>query len=247
MIKKSALHFVILIGIVSLCADATYEGGRSIAGAYLGFLGASGTIVGLVAGTGELIGFGLRLLTGYLSDQTKRYWGITTPGYILNTGAIPLLALTGRWETAAALLIAERAGLAVRSPPRDVLLSHAASQVGSGFGFGLHEALDQVGAVSGPLLVAAILSWRQQAYPLSFGVLAGPALLGLIILIYMQRRYPNPSEFELKGQSLRGQGIPRLFWIYLAGVALLAMCYTDFPRMLSQLWSWAGSLIIGER
>lgn len=227
--KSNALKFVIFIGIVSLCADATYEGGRSIAGAYLGFLGASGAVVGLIAGTGELVGFGLRLLTGYLSDKTHRYWGITTLGYIINTGAIPLLALTGRWETAAVLLVAERAGRAVRSPPRDVLLSHAASRVGSGFGFGLHEALDQIGAVSGPLAVAAILAWRSQAYRTSFAVLIVPALVGLVILLVMQRRYPNPREFEVESRALSSEGIPRLFWLYLAGVALLAIGYADFP------------------
>jgi nitrate/nitrite transporter NarK len=115
--RASALRFVILIGIVSLCADATYEGGRSIAGAYLGFLGATGAVVGLVAGAGELVGFALRLVTGYLSDKTQRYWSITTLGYIINTGAIPLLAFTDRWETAAALLVLERADRPSPSAP----------------------------------------------------------------------------------------------------------------------------------
>jgi len=83
--KAAALKFMILLGFVSLCADATYESARSITGAYLQVLGASGTVVGLVAGFGELIGHGLRLGIGYLSDQTRKYWGITTLGYILNT------------------------------------------------------------------------------------------------------------------------------------------------------------------
>jgi MFS family permease len=220
---------VILIGIVSLCADATYEGGRSIAGAYLGFLGATGAVVGLVAGAGELVGFALRLVTGYLSDKTQRYWSITTLGYIINTGAIPLLAFTNRWETAAALLVLERAGRAVRSPPRDVLLSHAASQVGSGFGFGLHEALDQIGAVSGPLAVAAVLAWKEQAYSTGFAILIVPAVVGLLILLWMQRQYPNPQEFEPKSHEFNSTGIPRRFWIFLIGAAFLAIGYADFP------------------
>lgn len=99
--------------LVLFCADATDEGVRSLSGAYLGSLGASGTVVGFIAGTGELVGFGLRLLAGYLSDKTQQYWGITILGYLINTGAIPLLALTERWETAAILLVAERAGRAV--------------------------------------------------------------------------------------------------------------------------------------
>lgn len=227
--RSSALRFVILIGIVSLCADATYEGGRSIAGAYLGFLGATGAVVGLVAGVGELVGFGLRLVTGYLSDKTRQYWSLTTLGYIINTGVIPLLAFTDRWETAAALLVLERAGRAVRSPPRDVLLSHAASRLGSGFGFGLHEALDQIGAVSGPLAVSAILVWKQQSYSAGFAILIVPAVVGLLVLIWLQQRYPNPQEFEVKTHNLDTSGIPHRFWIYLIGVAFLAMGYADFP------------------
>lgn len=226
--KNQALKFVVFIGIVSLCADATYEGGRSISGAYLGFLGASGTVVGLVAGAGELLGFGLRLLTGYLSDKTRQYWSLTTLGYVINTAAMPLLALTGRWETAAALLLVERTGKAIRTPPRDVLLSHAAMRVGGGFGFGLHEALDQIGAVSGPLAVAAVLAWQQQYQP-GFAILVVPAVLGLVVLLVIQRLYPNPREFETKTLELRGEGLPRRFWIYLAGVMLIAFGYADFP------------------
>jgi MFS family permease len=236
--KASALKFVILLGLVSLCADATYEGGRSVAGAYLGALGASGAIVGLVAGSGELIGYALRLATGYLSDRTQQYWFITTLGYGINTLAIPLLALTQRWETAAALLIAERAGRAVRSPPRDVLLSHAATQVGRGFGFGLHEALDQVGAVAGPLAVAAILAWGG-SYQRGFAVLLIPAVIGLIILLVAQRQYPNPSEFEPKAIDLTGRGLPRLFWIYLAGIVLVAFGFADFP-LIAFHWQTTG-------
>ncbi|MBD3883694.1 MFS transporter [Phormidium tenue FACHB-886] len=227
-VEKQALKFVIFIGIVSLCADATYEGGRSISGAYLGFLGASGTAVGLIAGVGELIGFGLRLLTGYLSDKTRQYWKLTTLGYVINTAAIPLLAFTGRWETAAALLLAERTGKAIRTPPRDVLLSHAALRVGGGFGFGLHEALDQIGAVSGPLAVAAILAWQQRYQP-GFAVLVIPAVLGLIVLLIIQRIYPNPREFEAKTLQLSGEGLPPQFWVYLAGVMFVALGYADFP------------------
>lgn len=226
--RSNALRFVILLGIVSLCADATYEGGRSIAGAYLNVLGASGAIVGLVAGAGELLGYALRLIMGYLSDRTQKYWMITTIGYVINTAAIPLLALTNRWEVAAALLIAERAGRAVRSPPRDVLLSHAATQVGGGFAFGLHEALDQIGAVAGPLAVAGMLAWRQN-YQLSFAILIIPALLGLSVLLNIQRRYPNPQEFEAKAVELTGEGLSRQFWIYLAGMMLVAFGFADFP------------------
>lgn len=230
----AALRFVVLLGFVSLCADATYEGARSITGAYLGVLGASGTVVGLVAGLGELIGYGLRLLTGFLSDRTRQYWGITTLGYAINTAVVPLMALAGRWEVLAVLMITERTGKAIRTPPRDVLLSHAAMRVGKGFGFGLHEAMDQIGAVAGPLMVTAVLAtWG--SYQRGFAILVIPAVLGLVVLLIGQRIYPNPREFEPTTQDLSGEGLPRRFWIYLGAVALIAAGYADFPLIAFHL------------
>lgn len=232
--KNAALQFVILLGVVSLCADATYEGARSITGAYLSVLGATGTVVGLVAGLGELIGYGLRLLTGYWSDRTRQYWGITTLGYAINTAVVPLMALAGRWEVLAGLMIAERTGKAIRTPPRDVLLSHAAIRVGKGFGFGLHEAMDQIGAVLGPLLVTSVLLWRGH-YPAGFAVLVIPAVLGLIVLLWLRQGYPNPREFESTRQDLHSEGLPQQFWVYLGAVALLAAGYVDFPLIAFHL------------
>ncbi|AFY48284.1 arabinose efflux permease family protein [Nostoc sp. PCC 7524] len=227
--KAAALRFVILLGFVSLCADATYEGARSITGAYLEVLGASGTVVGLVAGFGELIGYGFRLVIGYLSDQTGKYWGITTLGYFINTAVVPLLALAGRWEVAAGLMMAERTGKAIRTPPRDALLSHGVSQIGRGFGFGLHEAMDQTGAVMGPLAVAAMV-YFQGEYRNGFTVLIVPAVLGLIVLGVLQFIYPNPSDFEEETEeSPQEEGLPRIFWIYLGAVAIIAAGYADFP------------------
>jgi MFS family permease len=232
--KKSALWFVIFLGVVSLCADATYEGARSITGAYLGSLGASGTIVGLVAGFGELIGYGLRIAIGFLSDRTRQYWRITTLGYAINTAVVPLLALTGTWQAAAGLMIAERTGKAIRTPPRDVLLSHGAMQIGRGFGFGLHEAMDQIGAVAGPLMVATMLSW-QLGYRGGFAILVIPAILGLVVLLVVQRIYPNPRDFEPVTADLDTTGLPRLFWFYLGAIALIAAGFADFPLIAFHL------------
>lgn len=232
--SRAALKFVVLLGFVSLCADATYEGARSITGAYLAILGASGTVVGLTAGLGELIGYSLRLVTGYLSDRTRQYWRITTLGYVINTIVVPLMALAGRWEVLAGLMIAERTGKAIRTPPRDVLLSYAAIRVGKGFGFGLHEAMDQIGAVSGPLLVTAVLA-LQKGYPAGFAILVIPAVLGLVVLLISQWIYPNPREFEPTTQDLHGEGLPRRFWIYLMAVALIAAGFVDFPLIAFHL------------
>ena len=226
--KRTAIRFVILLGVVSLFADMTYEGARSISGPYLAVLGASGAVVGFVAGFGELIGYGLRLLSGYLSDRTGRYWTITIAGYAVNLIAVPLLALAGRWEIAATLMIAERMGKAIRTPARDAMLSHATKEMGRGWGFGLHEAMDQIGAMLGPLIVAAVLYVRG-GYAASFGILLLPALLALGVLLAARLLYPRPQDLEVGTPTLESQGLPRIFWLYLAGVAFIAAGYADFP------------------
>jgi MFS-type transporter involved in bile tolerance (Atg22 family) len=145
----------------------------------------------------------------------------------LNTAVVPLLAFAGRWEVAAGLMMAERTGKAVRTPPRDALLSYAVSQVGNGFGFGLHEAMDQIGAVIGPLSVAAIVYFQGQ-YKNGFLILVVPAILGLIVLLVGQRIYPNPRDFE-PHNTTGNEGLPKVFWYYLIAVAIVAAGYVDFP------------------
>jgi len=155
-IKKSPWAFILVIGVVSLFSDRTHVGARAITGPFLATLVASATVVGFVAGFGELMGYGIRLVSGLISDRTKKYWTVTFIGYFINLLAVPLLALAGSWEMAALLMILERTERAIRNPARDVMLSHATSSIGHGKGFGVHEALDQIGAVSGPLIVTAV-------------------------------------------------------------------------------------------
>src|SRR5512133_8309 len=155
--KSRALKFVLMVGVMSFFADFTYEASRSIIGPYLAMLGASAAAVAIVTGFGELLGYGLRVVSGRLSDRTGQFWPITIFSYVVQMSSVPLLALAGSWQVAALLIILERVGKAIRNPPRDVMLSHAAKEMGGyGWAFGLHEALDQFGALVGPLAVAGI-------------------------------------------------------------------------------------------
>ena len=227
-LKRSALIFVVSLGVVSLFADMTYEGARSITGPYLALLGASATVVGIVSGFGELIGYGLRLVSGYISDRTGKYWTITLFGYVVNLLAVPLLGLTGHWQTAALLMIMERVGKAIRTPARDAMLSHATKEIGRGWGFGLHEAMDQIGAVLGPLIVSAVLYFKG-GYRTGFGILLVPALLAISVIIAARVSYPNPRDLEAGSAKIESKGFPHVFWLYLVAVALIAAGYTDFP------------------
>jgi len=228
--RQDAFRFVWLIGLVSLFSDMTYQGAHGNAGPYLALLGAGGTVVGIVAGAGEFVNYTLRLLFGYWADKTRAYWLIAIPGYTLNLIAVPCLAFAGHWPVAAALLILERAGKGVRTPARDVMLSRAADQVGRGWAFGVHEALDQTGGMLGPLLVAAMLYFNK-GYPASFAVLAIPAALALVILLFTWRLFSETDDIHRKPVELSREGLPKSFWILVAGVGCLAVGYTDFALM----------------
>lgn len=229
--KRIAFQFIILLGIVSLFGDITYEGARSITGPYLAVLGASAGIVGLVAGLGEFIGYALRLGSGYLADRTKGYWPITFIGYGLLL-SIPLLAFAGYWQLAALLIILERMGKAIRTPARDAILSHATKQVGRGWGFGIHEALDQVGAIIGPLIFSTVFLLKG-GYREGFTILWIPALLTLAILMVARIKVPSPEKLETSGrttgQNIKGKGkLPRIFWFYTLFTFLSVAGFANF-------------------
>jgi predicted MFS family arabinose efflux permease len=227
-VRDTALKFVLLIGILSFFADFTYEGSRSIVGPYLATLQASALVVGVVTGFGELLGYSLRLVSGRLADRTQKFWPIAIFGYVVQMSSVPLLALAGNWPVAAVLIILERMGKATRNPPRDVMLSHAGKQMGYGWAFGVHEALDQFGALFGPLAVAAVLALRGD-YRLAFAALAIPAAINLSLLMLARWTYPHPEEMEVNVPNVQAHGLPRVFWLYLAGAALVAAGFADFP------------------
>jgi hypothetical protein len=228
--RNRALRFVLLIGVMSFFADFVYEGARSVTGPYLAVLGASATLVGVIAGLGEMLGYGLRLVSGLVSERTREFWPITIFGYVVQMTAVPLLAMANTWQMAGLLIVLERVGRAIRNPPRDVMLSHAGKEVGLGWTFGLHEALDQLGALSGPLVLAWILA-RHGGYILGFAVLALPAAITLAILIFARISYPRPEEMEVQVPDIHSAGLPRTFWIYLVGAALVAAGFADFSLM----------------
>jgi MFS family permease len=223
------VYFIILLGIVSLFGDITYEGARSVAGPYLATLGASASVVGLVGGFGEFVGYALRLASGYLADRMKAYWFLTFIGYGLLV-SIPLLAFAGYWELAAVLIILERMGKAIRSPARDAMLSYATKRVGRGWGFAVHEALDQVGATIGPILFFFVLR-SHAGYREGFTVLWIPALLTLAVLGVARKRFPSPVRLEISEgpskENVRAR-LPRVFWLYAAFTLFCMAGFANF-------------------
>ena len=224
-----ALRFVLLVGVMSFFADFTYEGSRSVIGPYLATLGAGALAISVVTGLGEFLGYGLRLVSGRAADRTERHWPITIGGYALQMTVVPLLALAGSWPVAALLIVLERIGKATRNPPRDAMLSHAAKDMGFGWGFGVHEALDQFGAMFGPLAVALVLALTRGDYTIAFAALAVPAAITLCLVGVARTLYPRPRDLEAASASVSPEGLPSVFWLYLAGAALVAAGFADFP------------------
>lgn len=227
-LQRKAYLFIVFLGIVSLFADMTYEGARSVTGAFLAVLGANALTVGIVAGLGEFLGFGLRYVSGIITDQTHKYWPIMIVGYTVNIFAVPLLALAGSWQIAVVLIILERVGKSIRVPARDAMLAHASDSIGMGKGFGLHEMMDKIGATAGPLFVSASLFFRHD-YEWAFAILAIPALFALGALLVAQKKYPHPEDLAINTFSEKAEFNKKAFTYLMIGSALLAFGFSDYP------------------
>lgn len=230
--KLSAVHFVLAFGVVSMLADFVYEGARSIIGPFLGTFGASALLVGFITGFGEAVALVARLFTGRLSDRSGRRWLLSISGYAITIVAVPLLALSGTLLQTGGLIIAERFGKAVRTPARDTMLAQAAQQCGYGFVFALHEALDQSGALLGPLLVAAVISLS--GYRLAFAVLAIPGVLAMAAITWLRVAAPVPAAYETlpspdpDRRSNSPARFSRTFWMYTAFTAISMLGFATF-------------------
>lgn len=230
--RLAPIRFVLAFGVVSMLADFVYEGARAITGPYLATLGASATVVGFVTGFGEAVALVFRLFTGRISDRTGRHWALSITGYAITVVAVPLIALTSVLWPAAALVVTERFGKAVRTPARDTMLAQASSGGGRGKAFALHEALDQSGALLGPLLVAAMIA--VSGFRLAFAVLAIPGALALLTLTWLRRAVPRPAAYETahlaSGRAaVTADGrLPGRFWLYAAFTAVSMTGFATF-------------------
>lgn len=209
---------VTLIGLVSMMGDIVYEGGRGVIPSYLQLLGASAFIVGLVSGLGDFIGYALRLVSGYLSDKSRAYWQFMFIGYGLII-AIPMLSIASFWPIAALFVIMERLGKAVRAPARDTIVSIISKGVGVGKAFGLHELMDQIGAVMGPLIVSTILYFTLNNYTITFATLFIPYTILLVTLSYVYLKVRSKVLENMSYEtSSGGKSFSKDFYIYSLAV-----------------------------
>jgi len=232
--KKTALRLILLFGVISLLGDIIYEGARGVNGPYLKTLGASAAIVGLVAGIGELLGYLIRLVSGYFSDKTRAHWFFTIFGYSFLM-VIPMLALTGIWQFAAIFMVLERIGKGLRSPAKDTILSQATKQVGTGFGFAIVEFMDQIGATVGPLIFTFFFMSIGPGdksiidYQHGYSLMWFPFVVLMMVLFAAFFMVKNPEELEndivKKPQPDR---ITRTFWLYCIFTFVTTLGFLNF-------------------
>jgi MFS family permease len=236
--RLTPYRFVLAFGVVSMLGDFVYEGGRSIAGPYLATLGAGATLVGIVSGAGEAVALVLRLWTGPVSDRSGRHWALAISGYAITMVSVPLLAVAQAVAPASALVITERFGKAVRSPARDTMLAQASVDIGRGRAFAIHEAMDQSGALVGPLLVALMVAIS--GYRLGFAVLAIPGLLAMAAVLRLRSAVPQPAAYEHGAHAASktmtvGGRFPARFWLYSAFTALTMTGFATFAVLAYHL------------
>jgi MFS family permease len=233
-LSKKMFKVFIFLSLVSLFADMTYEGGRSILGSYAKILGASALLASL-ATAGEFLGYVSRFISGMIATKLKSskvYWGLTISGYVINLIAIPLLAFSGNWYIAILLIFLERIGKGLRSPARDVILAEVTEKMGRGKAFGLHEALDQIGAVVGPLIVSISLFVTNSNYPITFLILAIPAFLALFFLFGAYFEYPNVKAAEKTfKKNLKSKDNMKIFWLYSIAMSLVALGFISWVNV----------------
>ncbi|MCX8176272.1 MAG: MFS transporter [Candidatus Bathyarchaeota archaeon] len=217
---KDVYVAILMLGTVSMLGDIVYESGRSIAPDYMLFLGASALLVGTVSGIGEFLGYAGRLVSGSLADRTKAYWLFIFSGYSLIL-AIPFIGFTSYIELVIVLLLLERLGKALRSPSRDAIISILSKNLGPGRAFGLHEAIDQVGAIIGPLLFGVVLFFTVNSYPIAFGMLLIPFTLMVLTLFFTYKKVSKNIKFEVENdENIKTRFTRHGFWIYCLAVFL---------------------------
>jgi MFS family permease len=230
---KNAYVAILLLGIVSLLGDVVYEGSRGSVTPYLEFLGASAFAIAFFGRFGEFLGYALRLVSGRLADTTRAYWIFIFLGYGLIV-SIPLLGIVRVWQIAVILVLLERIGKAVRSPSRDAVLSIVSRGVGTGKAFGIHELLDQMGAILGPLIVAGLMFYTSNNYNLTFSLLSLPFIMLLAFLAYTYKRigWRKASEPAEAKPEKADEKLGRAFYLYTFAVLLNTVGLIPFELIL---------------
>ena len=231
-----AVRAIIIFGIISLLGDMVYESARGANSQYFELIGISAAKVGLVFGIGEFLGYFLRLISGVISDKSKKPWAFMFIGYGM-LFFVPLMGFTKNWNVLFVLILMERIGKAIRNPSKDTVLSAISeNQVGVGFAFGLQEALDQVGAFLGPLIFTAVFYFTDKntlaEYSLGYKLLFIPFVLLMLFLYYSYRVISKGNLLgEEYGREFKSEKLKPIFWMYMAFTFFATLGFLNFSTL----------------
>ncbi len=231
--RNNAMKIIIFFGLISLCGDIIYEGARSVNGPYLKLLSANAALVGLIAGLSEFFGYFIRMATGYFADKKNMHWTFTIIGYGLLV-SVPLMAFAGIWQIAALFIVAERLGKAVRSPAKDTIVSLSAKKIGTGFGFGILEALDQLGALAGPLIFTGLFFFLKDGEKTISDYQKGYSFFWIFFVLLMIFVFTAYSKFSKKADFYEekkidtSEELPKIFWLYTLFIFITTMGFVNF-------------------
>ena len=225
---------VLKLGFVSFLTDVSSEMIFSVFAVFFTtVIGASSALLGLVEGFADFSASSLDYFAGWFSDKTGRRKALAFVGYGFSTMAKVILLFASSVIALSLFRIVERMGKSFRGPPRDAWLSELASQDIRGYSFGVHKALDKSGAVLGPLIAYALLSWLGEApaaFHRLFLIAIVPALLSVLVLSLVPDRsgVPRPRESILAGWKALHSGFKR----YLISAAIFSLAYFSFGFLL---------------
>lgn len=182
--STGALRNVLALGLVSFFTDVSSDMCFSLLPDFiLGLPGGTRAILGVVEGLAEGLSYSLRSVSGVLSDMFRRRKVMVLVGYALSTVVKPLFAVARTPIDVLMVRVGDRVGKGIRTSPRDALLSESVSERRTGLAFGLHRALDQLGAILGPLLSSALMFFLNLTIREIFWVSFIPGFLAVLILV----------------------------------------------------------------
>jgi MFS family permease len=211
-----------LIGLISLVNDGASEMLYPLVPLFLSsVLMAGPRAMGIIEGVAEATASLLKLFSGVIVDRTRRAKPWIVFGYGLAGLGRPLIAFVGSWPWLLTIRFADRVGKGLRSSPRDALLAASVDDGHRGLAFGLHRAMDNAGAVVGPLVASLLLASEVPLRDI-FLWSAIPAA-GCLALTLMIREPPTREALAHRAFDWRLDGMPPVFKRYLVVVALFTL------------------------
>ena len=215
---------VIALGAVSLFTDLSSEMIYPLLPVFLStVLGAGPLAIGAIEGAAESTAALLKLVSGWWSDRLPRRKPLVVAGYGIASLVRPLIGLAQGVGQVLAIRLADRAGKGIRGAPRDALIADAVDPSQRGRAYGFHRAADHAGAVAGPMVAYALLTWGNVSLRTVFLLAAIPAAAAMVTLIFGVRESGRAVGSGGSRPSLERKGLDRRFWAYLVVLLLFTL------------------------